>query len=183
MASSTEGVQVHYRLADRLNGIAPSMTLSITARARALRARGIDVCGFGAGEPDFDTPDHIERAATAALERGETKYAAVEGIEKLRIAIARKLERENGLSYSPDQIQVSGGAKQALYNVIMALINPGDEVIIPSPYWLSYPEMVRLAGGVPVFVQTKEQNGWKMTADEFQDAMTPRTKMVIINSP
>jgi aspartate aminotransferase len=183
MASSTEDVQVHYRPADRLNGIAPSMTLSITARARALRARGVDVCGFGAGEPDFDTPDHIKRAATAALERGETKYAAVEGIEKLRIAIARKLERENGLPYTPDQIQVSGGAKQALYNVIMALINPGDEVIIPSPYWLSYPEMVRLAGGVPVILETDEATRFKITPSQLDAAITPRTRLLIIATP
>lgn len=159
------------------------MTLAITAKARQLRAQGVDVCGFGSGEPDFDTPEHIKKAAIAALERGETKYASVAGIDALRAAIAKKLESENGLSYKPSQIQVSGGAKQALYNVIMALINPGDEVIIPAPYWLSYPEMVRLASGIPVIVETSEANRFKITPAQLERAITPRTRLLILASP
>ncbi len=159
------------------------MTLAITAKARQLRAQGIDVCGFGSGEPDFDTPEHIKQAAIAALERGETKYASVAGIDKLRAAIAKKLESENGLSYKPSQIQVSGGAKQALYNVIMALINPGDEVIIPAPYWLSYPEMVRLASGIPVILETSEANRFKITPAQLERAINPRTRLLILASP
>jgi aspartate aminotransferase len=170
-------------LANRATILTPSLTLSIDSKAKAMKAEGIDVCGFGAGEPDFDTPEHIKAAAQAAIEAGFTKYTPSSGTPELRQAIADKFAADNGLTYKPSQIVVSNGAKHSCYNAILATIQPGDEVIIPAPYWLSYPEMVRLAGGEPVFVQTKEQNGWKMTADEFQDAMTPRTKMVIINSP
>ena len=148
-----------------------------------MKAEGIDVCGFGAGEPDFDTPEHIKAAAMASLDGGFTKYTPSSGTPELRQAIAEKFKADNGLDYKPSQIVVSNGAKHSCYNAILATCQPGDEVIIPAPYWLSYPEMVRLAGAEPVFVQTKEENGWKMTAEEFQDAMTPRTKMVIINSP
>ena len=183
MASSVQHVAPRIKLAGRLNGIAPSMTLAINAKSKALKAQGIDVANFGSGEPDFDTPAHIKQAAIAALERGETKYGSVEGIEKLRVAIAHKFEVDNGLHYKPSQIQVSGGAKQALYNVIMALIEPGDEVIIPSPFWLSYPEMVRLAGGTPVFVETSEANRFKMAPDELRAAITPRTRVLILASP
>ncbi len=183
MTSGVRGAAPRIQLAERLNGIAPSMTLAITAKARQLRAQGVDVCGFGSGEPDFDTPEHIKKAAIAALERGETKYASVAGIDALRAAIAKKLESENGLSYKPSQIQVSGGAKQALYNVIMALINPGDEVIIPAPYWLSYPEMVRLASGIPVIVETSEANRFKITPAQLERAITPRTRLLILASP
>lgn len=183
MASSIQRTAPEIKLADRMNGIAPSMTLSITAKSRSLQSQGIDVCGFGTGEPDFDTPDHIKRAAIAALERGETKYASVAGIDKLRAAIARKLEAENQLLYKPSHIQVSGGAKQALYNVIMALINRGDEVIIPAPYWLSYPEMVRLAGGTPVILETSESDRFKISAKQLSEAITPRTRLVILASP
>jgi len=170
-------------LANRATILTPSLTLSIDSKAKAMKAEGIDVCGFGAGEPDFDTPDHIKAAAQAAIEGGFTKYTPSSGTPELRQAIADKFAAENGLTYKPSQIVVSNGAKHSCYNAILATVQPGDEVIIPAPYWLSYPEMVRLAGGEPVFVQTKEENGWKMTAEEFQDAMTPRTKMVIINSP
>jgi aspartate aminotransferase len=183
MASGVRGAPPRIQLAERLNGIAPSMTLAITAKARQLRAQGVDVCGFGSGEPDFDTPEHIKKAAIAALERGETKYASVAGIDKLRAAIAKKLESENGLVYKPSQIQVSGGAKQALYNVIMALINPGDEVIIPAPYWLSYPEMVRLAGGTPVILETSEADRFKITPAQLDQAITSRTRLLILASP
>lgn len=170
-------------LAQRATILSPSLTLSIDAKAKAMKAEGIDVCGFGAGEPDFDTPEHIKAAAMAALDGGFTKYTPSSGTPELRQAISDKFKADNGLDYKPNQIIVSNGAKHSCYNAIIATCQPGDEVIIPAPYWLSYPEMVRLAGAEPVFVQTKEENGWKMTAEEFENAMTPRTKMVIINSP
>jgi aspartate aminotransferase len=170
-------------LAQRATILTPSLTLSIDSKAKAMKAEGIDVCGFGAGEPDFDTPEHIKAAAMAALEGGFTKYTPSSGIPELRQAIADKFQNDNKLTYKPSQIIVSNGAKHSCYNAILATCQPGDEVIIPAPYWLSYPEMVRLAGAEPVFVQTSEENGWKMSADEFENAMTPRTKMVIINSP
>lgn len=170
-------------LSSRATTLTPSLTLSIDSKAKAMRAEGIDVCGFGAGEPDFDTPEHIKAAAQAALETGFTKYTPSSGIPELREAIAAKFLADNKLEYKPSQIIISNGAKHSCYNAILATCEPGDEVIIPAPYWLSYPEMVRLAGADPVFVQTKEENGWKMTAEEFEDAMTPRTKLVIINSP
>ncbi len=170
-------------LSNRVEELTPSLTLAIDSKSKALKAEGIDVCGFGAGEPDFDTPDHIKAAAQAALEMGFTKYTPSSGTPELREAIAQKLRSENGLDYKPSQIIVSNGAKQSCYNAIMATCDPGDEVIIPAPYWLSYPEMVRLAGAIPVFVPTTQENNWKMTAEQFEDAMTPRTKMVIINSP
>jgi aspartate aminotransferase len=163
--------------------LSPSLTLSIDSKAKAMKAEGIDVCGFGAGEPDFDTPEHIKQAAIAALEAGFTKYTPSAGLPELRQAIAEKLEADNQLSYRPSQIVVSSGAKHSCYNAILATCQPGDEVLIPSPYWVSYPDMVRLAGAEPVIVQTTERNGWKMRASDFENAMTPRTKMVILNSP
>lgn len=171
------------QLATRSTLLTPSLTLSIDSKAKAMRAEGLDVCGFAAGEPDFDTPEHIKAAAIEAIQSGFTKYTPSSGLPELRQAIADKLLADNKLEYKPSQIIVSNGAKHSCYNAILATCQPGDEVIIPSPYWLSYPEMVRLAGAEPVFVQTKEENGWKMTAEEFENAMTPRTKMVIINSP
>jgi aspartate aminotransferase len=170
-------------LAQRATILTPSLTLSIDSKAKAMKAEGLDVCGFGAGEPDFDTPEHIKNAAQAALEAGFTKYTPSSGTPELRQAIADKFLADNGLTYKSSQIVVSNGAKHSCYNTILATCQPGDEVIIPAPYWLSYPEMVRLAGAEPVFVQTTEANGWKMTAEEFQDAMTPRTKLVILNTP
>jgi aspartate aminotransferase len=170
-------------LAERATILTPSLTLSIDSKAKAMKAEGIDVCGFGAGEPDFDTPEHIKVAAQSAIETGFTKYTPSSGIPELRQAISEKFKADNGLDYKPSQIIVSNGAKHSCYNAILATCQPGDEVIIPSPYWLSYPEMVRLAGADPVFVQTKEENNWKMTAEDFETAMTPRTKMVILNSP
>ena len=163
--------------------LTPSLTLSIDSKAKAMKAEGIDVCGFGAGEPDFDTPEHIKQAAIAALEAGFTKYTPSAGLPELRQAIAEKLEADNQISYRPSQIVVSSGAKHSCYNAILATCQPGDEVLIPSPYWVSYPDMVRLAGAEPVIVQTTERNGWKMRASDFENAMTPRTKMVILNSP
>ena len=163
--------------------LTPSLTLSIDSKAKAMKAEGIDVCGFGAGEPDFDTPEHIKAAAIAALEAGFTKYTPSAGLPELRQAIAEKLEADNQLTYRASQIIVSSGAKHSCYNAILATCQPGDEVLIPSPYWVSYPDMVRLAGAEPVIVPTTERNGWKMRAADFENAMTPRTKMLILNSP
>lgn len=170
-------------LSDRASLLTPSLTLAIDSKAKAMKAEGIDVCSFGAGEPDFDTPEHIKAAAMASLEAGFTKYTPSSGTPELRSAISEKFLRDNNLDYKPQQIIVSNGAKHSCFNAILAVCGPGDEVIIPAPYWLSYPEMVRLAGAEPVFVQTTEENGWKMTPEEFENAMTPRTKMVIINTP
>jgi aspartate aminotransferase len=163
--------------------LTPSLTLSIDSKAKAMKAEGIDVCGFGAGEPDFDTPDHIKAAAIAALEAGFTKYTPSAGLPELRQAIAEKLEADNQISYRPSQIVVSSGAKHSCYNAILATCQAGDEVVIPSPYWVSYPDMVKLAGAEPVIVPTTERNGWKMRASDFENAMTPRTKMLILNTP
>ena len=171
------------QLSSRATSLTPSLSLSVDSKAKAMKAEGVDVCSFGAGEPDFDTPEHIKAAAMAALETGFTKYTPSSGIPELRQAIADKLQADNGLSYKPSQIVVTVGAKHACYNAILATCQPGDEVIIPSPYWLSYPEMVRLAGADPVFVATTEANGWKITPSEFENAMTPRTKLIILNSP
>src|SRR5213595_2228554 len=170
-------------ISGRASQLTPSLTLSIDAKAKAMKAEGIDVCGFGAGEPDFDTPEHIKQAAIAALESGFTKYTPSAGLPELRQAIAEKLETDNQLSYRPSQVVVSSGAKHSCYNAILATCQPGDEVLIPSPYWVSYPDMVRLAGAEPVIVPTSERNGWKMRAEDFENAMTPRTKMLILNSP
>ncbi len=170
-------------ISTRASQLNPSLTLSIDSKAKAMKSEGIDICGFGAGEPDFDTPEHIKAAAIAALEAGFTKYTPSSGLPELREAIAKKLADDNGLEYRPSQIIVSNGAKHSCYNAILATCETGDEVIIPSPYWVSYPDMVRLAGAEPVIVQTSERNRWKMTAQEFENAMTPRTKMVIMNSP
>ncbi|MEO7167310.1 MAG: pyridoxal phosphate-dependent aminotransferase [Spartobacteria bacterium] len=170
-------------ISTRASQLTPSLTLSIDSKAKAMKAEGIDICGFGAGEPDFDTPEHIKQAAIAALEQGFTKYTPSSGLPELRQAISDKFATDNGLEYRPSQVIVSNGAKHSCYNAILATCEPGDEVIIPSPYWVSYPDMVKLAGAEPVIVQTSERNGWKMTAEEFENAMTPRTKMVIMNSP
>jgi aspartate aminotransferase len=170
-------------ISTRATQLNPSLTLSIDSKAKAMKAEGIDICGFGAGEPDFDTPEHIKQAAIAALEQGFTKYTPSSGLPELRQAISEKFAADNGLEYRPSQVIVSNGAKHSCYNAILATCEKGDEVIIPSPYWVSYPDMVRLAGAEPVIVQTSERNGWKMTPEEFENAMTPRTKMVIMNSP
>jgi aspartate aminotransferase len=163
--------------------LTPSLTLSIDSKAKAMKAEGLDVCGFGAGEPDFDTPEHIKNAAIEALNAGFTKYTPSSGIPELRQAISEKLAADNGLTYRASQIVCSNGAKHACYNAILATCQPGDEVIIPSPYWVSYPDMVRLAGADPVILPTMERNGWKMRAEDFENAMTPRTKMLILNTP
>src|SRR5881296_1184112 len=170
-------------ISERAAQVSPSLTLSIDSKAKAMKAEGIDVCGFGAGEPDFDTPEHIKKAAINALEAGFTKYTPSSGIPELRQAIAEKLAADNGLNYKPTQVIVSNGAKHACYNAILATCQPGDEVIIPAPYWVSYPDMVRLAGAEAVIIPTSERNGWKIRAEDFENAMTPRTKMLILNSP
>jgi aspartate aminotransferase len=170
-------------LAQRATTLTPSLTLAIDAKAKKLKADGIDVCGFGAGEPDFDTPQHIKDAAVAALADGFTKYTPSSGIAELRTAIAEKLKADNGLDYKPSQIIVNCGAKHSCYNAIVATCQAGDEVIIPAPYWLSYPEMVKLADATPVVVHTSEVTGFKITPEQFRDAMTPATKLIIINSP
>ena len=170
-------------IAKNIAEVAPSMTLSITAQAKALKKQGVDVLNFGAGEPDFDTPAHITAAAIEALQSGKTRYTEAAGILELREAIAAKFLVDNQLQYEPSQISVNCGAKHSCYNAILAVVNPGDEVIIPAPYWTSYPEMVRLVGGIPVIVETKRENDWKITPEEFEDAMSPMTKMIIINSP
>jgi len=170
-------------ISERAAQLTPSLTLSIDSKAKAMKAEGLDVCGFGAGEPDSDTPEHIKRAAIEALEAGFTKYTPNAGIPELRQAIADKLTADNGLNYRAGQIVVSNGAKHACYNAILATCQPGDEVIIPAPYWVSYPDMVRLVGAEPVIVPTSERNAWKMRPEDFENAMTPRTKMLIMNSP
>lgn len=170
-------------IAKNVAELAPSMTLSITSQAKALKKQGVDVLSFGAGEPDFDTPKHIVEAAVKALHDGQTRYTESAGLLELREGIAAKLMIDNGLQYEASQISVNCGAKHSCYNAILAVVNPGDEVIIPAPYWTSYPEMVRLAGGIPVIVDTKIENGWKITPEEFEDAMSPLTKMIIMNSP
>jgi len=171
------------KLAKRLDTIKPSPTLALNAKAKALAAQGVDVVGFAAGEPDFDTPAHITQAAVDALHSGFTKYTATAGIPELRTAICDKLKRENQLEYKPEQVLVSVGAKHSLYNLFQALLSEGDEVIIFSPYWVSYPDMVMLAGGKPVIVETKEEKGYAPDPDALKRALTPRTRAVVINSP
>ncbi|HLB34651.1 MAG: aspartate aminotransferase [Verrucomicrobia bacterium RIFCSPHIGHO2_12_FULL_41_10] len=170
-------------LAPRTSQMAPSLTLSIESKAKTLRDEGVDICSFAAGEPDFDTPDHIKAAAVQALEENFTKYTPSSGILELREAIANKFKQENNIDYQSSEIIVSNGAKQSCFDAIMACVSAGDEVIIPAPYWLSYPEMVRLAGAEPIIVPTTQANNWKITAQEFSNAMSPRTKMIILNSP
>ena len=170
-------------LASRLSKIKPSPTIAVTSKARELKAAGFDVIGLGAGEPDFDTPDNVKQAAIEAIQRGETKYTAVDGTPALKKAICEKFKRENGIDYTPDQITVGTGGKQVLYNALMASLNPGDEVIIPAPYWVSYPDMTILAEGTPVFVECGEQHGFKLQAADLDKAITPKTKWLILNSP
>jgi aspartate aminotransferase len=170
-------------LAERVGQLTPSLTLAIDAKAKAMKAQGLDVIGFGAGEPDFDTPEHIKAAAMGSLDAGFTKYTPSSGVPELRAAISEKLKRDNDLEYDPSQIIVTCGAKHACFNALLATINPGEEVLIPAPYWLSYPEMIKLAGGVPVSVPTTAESGYKITPDQFREYMSPLTKMIIINSP
>ena len=170
-------------LADALSRIKPSATIAVTQMARELKAQGKDVISLSVGEPDFDTPQNIKDAAVAAIARGETKYTPVAGIPELRKAIADKFKRENGLDYKPEQVIVGTGGKQILFNAFMATINPGDEVVIPAPFWVSYPEMIALCGGTPVFVETTIENNFKLTAEQLDKAITPKTKWFMFNSP
>ena len=172
-----------YQISKRAASLAPSLTLAITAKAKELRAAGEDVIGLGAGEPDFDTPEHIKEAAVKALADGFTKYTPASGTPELRAATARKFERENGLQYDPQQIIISCGGKHSCYNVMLACCQEGDEVIIPAPYWLSYPEMVKLAGATPVIVETTDATEFKVTPDQLRDAINDRTRIFILNSP
>jgi aspartate aminotransferase len=170
-------------LSDALSRIKPSATIVVTQKARDLKAQGRDVISLSVGEPDFDTPDNIKEAAKRAIDRGETKYTPVSGIVPLREAIACKFKRENGLDYKPSQTIVGTGGKQVIYNALLATLNPGDEVIIPTPYWVSYPEMVGLCGGTPVFVDTTIENNFKLQPEPLDRAITPKTKWLILNSP
>ncbi|MAM13145.1 MAG: aspartate aminotransferase [Rhizobiaceae bacterium] len=170
-------------LADALSRVKPSATIAVAQKARDLKAKGRDVISLGAGEPDFDTPDNIKQAAIEAINRGETKYTPVPGIQPLREAIVAKFKRENNLDYKPSQTIVGTGGKQILFNAFMATLNPGDEVVIPAPYWVSYPEMVALCGGTPVFVSATKENNYKLQAEDLEKAITPNTKWFIFNSP
>ncbi len=170
-------------LSSTLDRVKPSPTIAVTTRAQELKALGRDVIGLGAGEPDFDTPENIKEAAIRAIREGKTKYTAVDGIPELKRAICAKFDRENGLAYQPSQVTVGTGGKQVLYNALMATLNPGDEVIIPAPYWVSYPDMVLLAGGTPVVVSAGPEAGFKITPESLEAAITARTKWFIFNSP
>ncbi len=170
-------------ISDALNRIQPSATIAISNKAMALKAEGKNIIGLAAGEPDFDTPDNIKEAAIAAIRAGKTKYTAVDGIPELKKAICDKFKRENQLDYKPSQVSVGTGGKQVLFNALMATVNPGDEVVIPAPYWVSYPDIVMLAGGVPVIIQTRLDHGFKVQAADLERAITPKTKWLILNSP
>ncbi|MFM8606715.1 MAG: pyridoxal phosphate-dependent aminotransferase [Hyphomicrobiales bacterium] len=170
-------------LADALSRVKPSATIAVTQKARELKAQGREIISLSVGEPDFDTPDNIKKAAIEAIQRGETKYTPVSGIQPLREAISKKFKRENGLNYKPSQTIVCTGGKQVLYNAFVSTLNKGDEVIIPAPYWVSYPDMVLLCGGTPVFVDTTIEKGFKLQAADLERAITPRTKWVVLNSP
>src|SRR6266571_1008108 len=174
---------MNYKISHRAASLSPSLTLAIDSKAKAMKAAGEDVVGFGAGEPDFDTPQHIKDAAAKALADGFTKYTPASGIPELREAIADKFKRENGLTYKPSQVIVSCGGKHSCYNVILATCEAGDEVIIPAPYWLSYPEMVKLAEATPVILATTDQTEFKVTPEQLRAAITPRTRLFILNSP
>ncbi len=171
------------KLSGRVRAVKPSPTLAITARAAEMRAAGKDVIGLGAGEPDFDTPDHIKEAAIQAIHNGFTKYTAVDGTASLKQAVINKFKRENNLEYKPEQILVSCGGKQSFYNLAQALLDPGDEVVIPAPYWVSYPDMAILAGGVPVFINAGADQSFKITPQQLEAAITNKTRLVVINSP
>ena len=171
------------KLAQRIERVNLSMTLAISAKAKTMKADGLDVCSFSAGEPDFDTPAHIKAAARQALEDGKTKYGPAAGEPKLRQSIARKLKTKNGLDYGPENIIVTNGGKHSLYNLMQVLLDPGDEVLIPAPYWVSYPEMVKLAEGLPVIISAGAETDYKITPEQLRNAITPKTRLFIFNSP
>ena len=170
-------------LATRLSRINPSPTMAVAAKAKALKAAGRDILALGLGEPDFDTPDYVKDAAIAAMKAGQTKYTVVDGTPELKKAIIEKFKRDNGLEYAPEQITVGNGGKQVLFNALLCTLNPGDEVVIPAPYWVSYPDMVMFAEGTPVIVECTQENGFKMTPEQLEKAITPKTKWLILNSP
>src|SRR5688500_3948012 len=170
-------------IAQRLSRIKPSPTIPVTTKAQELKAAGRDVIGLGAGEPDFDTPQNIQEAAVAAMKRGETRYTAVDGTPALKKAISEKFKRENSLEYTTSQITVGSGGKQVIYNAFLATLDPGDEVVIPAPYWVSYPDMVHLCDGKPVFVPCPQNNGFKLRPEDLDAAITPKTKWLLLNSP
>src|SRR3982751_6534607 len=172
-----------FPLSERMQLCCESITLAVSAKAAALKKSGVDVVGFGAGEPDFDTPTFIKDAAKAALDKGQTKYTPTPCLPELKAAIAEKFNRENGLPYKPEQITTGAGGKHCLYMAFMAVLNPGDEVVLPAPYWVSYPEQIKLAGGVAKVVKGEEKNNFKITAQQLESAVTPKTKVFIINSP
>ena len=167
----------------RISSISPSLTLAITAKAKAMKAEGKSIIGFGAGEPDFNTPQHIIDAAKAALDKGFTKYTPSSGLLELRKKIAQKFKEDNNLDYEPSQIIVSSGAKHSIFNAMFALLEEGDEVIIPAPYWLTYPELVKVCGGVSVFVEGRKDNHFKVSPEDIKKAITPKTKLLVFNSP
>jgi len=170
-------------ISENLSRVAPSATMAVTQAAREMKAAGIDVIGLGAGEPDFDTPDHIKQAAIEALHDGKTNYTNVDGIPELKVAICAKFKRDNTLSYTPSQINVSPGGKPVIFNAFMATLNAGDEVIVPAPCWVSYPEMVKLCGGTPIVVPCDMASGFKITAEQLETAITPKPRWLILNSP
>src|SRR4051812_38072562 len=174
---------MNYKISARAAALSPSLTLAIDSKAKQMKAEGQDVVGFGAGEPDFDTPQHIKDAAAKALAAGFTKYTPSSGIPELRQAIVDKFKRDNGLTYKPSQVIVSNGGKHSCYNVILATCEEGDEVIIPSPYWLSYPEMVKLAGATPVILETTDKTEFKVTPEQLRAAITQKSRLFILNSP
>jgi aspartate aminotransferase len=171
------------KISRRASDVPPSATLAVTARAKELKAKGVDVVDFGAGEPDFDTPDYIKEAAIKALKAGKTKYTAESGIVELRTAIAAKLKKENGLDYTPDQVIVNIGGKHSVYEAMQAVLDPGDEVLLPVPYWVTYPETIKLAGAAPKIIQTDRNNSYKVTPSQLKQALTPKTAMLVLNSP
>ncbi|MGH8372049.1 MAG: aminotransferase class I/II-fold pyridoxal phosphate-dependent enzyme, partial [Gammaproteobacteria bacterium] len=170
-------------LSERVQRLQPSPTLAVTARAAELKAQGKDIIGLGAGEPDFDTPEHIKEAAIAAIHAGKTKYTAVDGTPPLKQAVIAKFKRENNLDYAPNQILVSCGGKQSFFNLCQALLNPGDEVIVPAPYWVSYPEIVQIAGATPVVVYAGTEQHYKLSPAQIEAAITKRTRLLVLNSP
>jgi len=178
-----EEIDLDAQLSKRVQLIKPSPTLAVTNKANELRASGKDIIGLGAGEPDFDTPAHIKQAAIEAINAGKTKYTAVDGTPELKQAIIKKFQQDNGLKYEPNQILVSSGGKQSFFNLSLALLNPEDEVIIPAPYWVSYPDMVKISEGIPVIVETDQSNRFKINAQQLTEAITPKTRLVVLNSP
>ncbi len=176
-------MSINFRLSNRVQGIKPSPTLAVSAKAQEMRAKGKDIIGLGTGEPDFDTPEHIKAAAIEAINNGFTKYTAVDGIPALKQAVIAKFKRDNNLDYAADQILVSCGGKQSFFNLAQAMLNPGDEVIIPAPYWVSYPDMVILAGATPVIIEAGIEQGFKITAEQLEDAITDDTRLFVVNSP